>query len=190
MPLSPAAQIEAILFFRSEPTQLEVLSSYLGLSLDEIEHGLRTLEENLISRGLVLVRNGSEVSLGTHPDAHALIEAITKEELTRDLGKAGLETLAIILYKGKASKKEIDYIRGVNSGFILRNLLIRGLIKREDHSEDRSFSYTPAIDFLAHLGIANLSQLPDYQSVTGEIEHFLTQSTTVGEANPEENTEQ
>ena len=68
--------------------------------------------------------------LGTAPQMSATVETLTKEELMKDLGKAGLETISIILYKGPISRAEIDYIRGVQSNFILRNLLVRGLIEK------------------------------------------------------------
>ena len=65
---------------------------------------------------------------------------IVKSELDSELSKASLETLAIIIYKGLASR-EVDYIRGVNSSFILRNLLVRGWLKRETkRSEDKVLS--------------------------------------------------
>src|SRR5690606_13566672 len=95
---------------------------------------------------------------------------------TRDLGKAGLETLAIIMYKGKASKKEIDYIRGVNSGFIIRNLLIRGLIRREEESDDRSFSYSPTAELLAFMGISKVEDIPEYEAMREEMDRFISKS--------------
>ena len=60
--------------------------------------------------------------LGTSAEASTLIEKLTKEELNRDLGKASLETLSIIMYQGPIKRSQIDYIRGVNSTFILQKL--------------------------------------------------------------------
>ena len=83
------------------------------------------LEQDLKGRGLSLVRTDDEVMLGTAKEFSGLIEDLAKEELSRDLGKAGLETLSIVLYLGPITRADIDYIRGVNSQFILRALLIR-----------------------------------------------------------------
>jgi segregation and condensation protein B len=87
-----------------------------------------------------------------------------KDELSKELSKATLETLSIIIYKQGSTRAEIDYIRGVNSSFILRNLLIRGLIQKESHPTDsRKYFYKPTFELLGFLGIQKLEELPDYQ---------------------------
>ena len=69
---------------------------------------------------------------------YEILKSIVNSEFDSELSKASLETLSIIIYKNTASRAEIDYIRGVNSSFILRNLLVRGLIEREaQRGEDR-----------------------------------------------------
>jgi segregation and condensation protein B len=166
-------KIEAILFFRGEPTSIKELVKFCGKPEKEIEESIKILEEKLSSRGLVLVQGPEGVMLGTAPDLSPIIEQITKEELSRDIGRAGLETLAIVLYKGSTSKREIDYIRGVNSGFILRNLLIRGLINREERQGERGYIYTPTIDLLSHMGISKTSLLPEFESMENELKNFL-----------------
>lgn len=166
-------QLEAILFFRGEPVSLKKLSEFSGSNPEEVKEALSLLKTKLEGRGIVLVQNGEEYMLGTTPNASEVIEKITKEELSKDLGKAGLETLAIIIYKGSASKREIDYIRGVNSGFILRNLLIRGLVEREEKEGERGYVYKGTIDLLSHLGITHIEKMPEYESVQKELETFL-----------------
>jgi segregation and condensation protein B len=98
--------------------------------------------------------------------------------LVRDLGKAGLETLTIILYKHPIKRSEIDYIRGVNSSFILRNLLIRGLIERLTEKEGlgRGYLYKPTLELLSHLGVSKIENLPESASITSELENFATQN--------------
>ena len=84
-----------------------------------------------------------------------------------------METLSIILYQGPISRSDIDYIRGVNSQFILRNLLIRGLIERIDNPNDaRSFLYKVSINLLANLGINKIEELPEYEQVKKDIDLF------------------
>jgi len=164
-------QIEAVLFFRAEPMTEKKLAEALKVKEDEIRLALAELETALSNRGIVLVRNGDEVELRTAPMASALIETLTREELSRDLGKAGLETIAIVLYKGAAKRAEIDYIRGVNSSFILRNLLIRGLISREQDG-GRGFLYKPTTDLLSYLGVSKLEELPEFVNVKEAILKF------------------
>jgi segregation and condensation protein B len=115
--------------------------------------------------------------LGTSKELSPLIEKLTKDELTRDLGKAGLETLSIVLYQGPLARADIDYIRGVNSQFILRALLIRGLVERIDNPKDaRSYLYKPTLDLLSHLGVSKIADLPEYEQVRKDIEGFKLDS--------------
>ena len=114
-----------------------------------------------------------EVALVTAPQASELIERLTKEELSKDLGKAGLEALSVILYQGPIGKSDIDYIRGVNSHYILRSLMVRGLVERlPDPSDQRSYRYRATPELLAHLGVSNREQLPEYERLRSEIDAF------------------
>ncbi len=166
-------KIEAVLFWKAEPISVKKLAALLEADQAAVISALNELETILKGRGISLVRTEDEVMLGTSKDFSALIEKLTKEELTRDLGKAGLETLSIILYQGPLSRADIDYIRGVNSQFILRNLLIRGMIERIDSPTDaRSFLYKTSLTLLAHLGISKIEDLPEYNEVRKDIETF------------------
>src|SRR3989344_4135733 len=106
------SKIEAILFFKGEPMSREKLASILKVPKNEIGEALESLKNSLANRGIVLQENGDELMLGTHPDMSAVIENLQKEELNKELSKASLETLSIILYKNGANRAEIDYIRG------------------------------------------------------------------------------
>ena len=166
-------QIEAILFWKAEPVAIKKLATLLNVGVAEIRTGIVELEHSLQNRGITLVQTDEEVTLGTSKDLSALIEKLTKDELSRDLGKAGLETLSIVLYQGPISRANIDYIRGVNSQFILRALLIRGLVERIDNPKDaRSFLYKPTLQLLSHMGVSKISDLPDYEQVRKDIESF------------------
>lgn len=166
-------KIEALLFWKAEPVSIQRLSEWLKASSEEVVQAVGELEYTLKSRGIVLVRKEDEVMLGTAPEVSELIESLTKEELNRDLGKAGLETLSIILYYGPITRAEIDYIRGVNSTFVLRTLLIRGLVERVQNKADlRTFLYKPTFELLSHLGITDIAKLPDYETARSELEAF------------------
>lgn len=168
--------IESILFYQAEPLSVKRLSDLLKRGEEEIGSALNQLEERLHTTGIRLLRNGNEVTLGTSPESGALIEAMTKEELSRDLSKASLETLAIVLYKGPITRAEIDYIRGVNSTFILRNLLIRGLVEKVDNPNDqRSFLYKPTFTLLEHMGITKTEDLPEYKETMQALLQFVEQ---------------
>jgi len=172
------SQLEALLFWKGEPMATKKIVEALGCTADDLATATTALEANLAARGLRVMRHEGELELRTAPEASDLITRLTKEELMRDLGKAGLETLSIILYKGPVKRSEIDYIRGVNSSFIVRNLLVRGLVERmaEKEGEKRGFLYSPTMDLLAHLGVAKREDLPDYDKTRAELEAFSTTS--------------
>lgn len=167
-------KIESILFFKNEPVSFRALAKLLEAQEEEVREAVAGLQEFYKNRGIVLITDGEEASFGTSPEESALIESVQKEEFSRELGRAGLETLAIVLYKGPISRREIDYIRGVNSGFILRNLLVRGLVERtESAAGERSFSYKPTLKLLEHLGITQIRDLPEYATAFKKIEEFV-----------------
>src|SRR3989338_3886308 len=162
--------IEAILFSRSEPMTLPELCRALKQPSGEVKKSLLVLEEKLKGRGIALIRANEEIALATVPEAHELIERLRKEELSRDLGKAALETLSIVLYKREVSRRDIDYIRGVKSTAILRSLLIRGLVERiPSPTDERMFLYRPTAELVTLLGITNIEELPEYHSVQAEL---------------------
>lgn len=164
-------QIEALLFWKGEPMTLPELCRALKLPSNEVKKGLATLKEKLTGRGVALIQNDDEFSLATMPEASEFIENLRKEELSRELGKAALETLSIVLYKGKASRRDIEYVRGVNSTAILRSLLIRGLIeRRQSEKDERVFLYHPTTDLLALLSLQHVEDLPEYAEVRTELE--------------------
>ena len=168
------AQIEAVLFFRAEPMKLAKLAEILGTDEEAIRGGIEMLKEKLLERGIAVLEKDDEISLGTIPEMSAIIEKMVKEELSRDLGNAAIETLTIILYKSPIQKAELDYIRGVNSNFILRSLLVRGLIEKIPNPEDqRSFLYRPTFDLLTHLGIKKTEDLPDFEEFRTKVEESV-----------------
>lgn len=168
-------QIEAYLFFKGEPVTSKEIAKDLKISVEDVTKHIQELEEQHkgSKRGIVLVQYNDMFTLGTHPDVSDVITRLTKEELQKDLGKSALETLTIILYQGPMNRSKIDHIRGVNSQFILRNLLMRGLISRiPDPQDERSFVYMPSLDLLTHLGISRIEDLPEYNQVLKTLQTF------------------
>ncbi len=167
---SLSQKIEAILFYTAEAVSIRELAKILATSEEEIENGITTLESELKNRGVRLVRHDGDVLLSTAPEYSELIDTMIKEERQRDLGRAGIETLSIIAYKGPVSKKEIEFIRGVNSDYALRSLLLRGLVEQSQNETDgRSTVYTITADALLHLGLSRIEDLPEYTQVRTEL---------------------
>lgn len=185
------AQIEGILFFKGEPISIGALSKLLSVNEDEITQAIDILNTRLTDRGLTLVWKDDEVVLAVRKELSNILEDLRKDELQKELTKASLETLSITLYKNGATRGEIDYIRGVNSSFILRNLQIRGLVERvTDPNDSRRYVYKPTFETLQYLGIEHISDLPDFEKVKEELarafnaeqaEEMPTQAETKGE---------
>lgn len=173
-------KLEAILFYLAEPVTVDFLARTLEVPKKEVEGAIVELEAVLKDRGVKVVRHEDEVVLSTAPELSETIEKIIKEERERDLGRAGIETLSIIAYKGPVTKKEIEYIRGVNSQYALRNLLLRGLVeKKEAKGALRMVVYSITGDALRFLGLTNIAELPEYEETRKSLE------VTVEEGTPE-----
>lgn len=161
-------ELQSVLFYLAEPVSLKRLASLFETNEETLKSRIEDLKQLVENTGLGLIIHDGEVQLVTHPTAHSIIEKLRKDELTKELSKAALETLSIILYKDNVSRPDIDFIRGVNSSFILRNLLVRGLIIRKPHPTDaRTFVYTGSHELLAYLGVSETKDLPEYERVRG-----------------------
>ena len=167
-------KIEALLFVSGEPLSLEKLSKFLKEDKEEVKRAIENLDESLSERGIRVSKNNNEYMLLTAPELSGTVEDYMKEELGEDLSRATLETLAIIVYEGPLSRSQIDYIRGVNSSFTVRNLMIRGLIERKaDPKDSRSWLYSPSFEFLKYMGINKIETLPGYEEFKKEIDELL-----------------
>ena len=163
-------KIEAILFFKGEPVSLKKLEDILKVSKEEIAEAILNLKNNLANRGIALIEKENEITLGTTPELSKLIEDLQKEELNKDLSKASLETLSIVLYKNGVSRAEIDYIRGVNSSFTLRALSVRGLVEKiVDSKDNRRYIYKPSFELLSFMGVKSIEELPEYAEVSNSL---------------------
>jgi segregation and condensation protein B len=170
MSLSLSSSLEAVLFAAGEPLTRKELGTLLGVPTGELHDPIEELRAALQGRGLALIETKDELELRTSPDAASIVAKYREGELSRDLGKASLETLAIILYKNGATRGEVDWIRGVNSSAAARALLLRGLIeKQEDPKDRRRVRYEVTPDALGHLGISSAGEAPRYSELAAAL---------------------
>lgn len=170
MTLSLPAALEAILFAAGEPLPKKRLAELLGVSSEMLATAAKELTATLSERGLTLVVHHEAFELRTSPEAAELVKKLRESELSRDLGKASLEALAIVLYQDTATRGDIDWVRGVNSSAAIRSLLLRGLIERIDDPNDRRRArYRATMDALGHLGLASASELPRHEEFAGAL---------------------
>ena len=124
-------KIEGLLFYKAAPMNKAKLMKFFDVPAEEFSAALQQLQSRLSSGAIRLSETDTEIQLVTAPELSEFVESLRKSDLTGEIGKAGAETLAIVLYNEPISRAEIDRIRGVNSSFILRNLMTRGLVSRE-----------------------------------------------------------
>lgn len=182
--ISPPAALHAILFASGEPVEKKQLAKLLELKDGELAVVLKSLTDSLIGSGVTVVETENEAELRTSTEASVIIKKLRENELARDLGKGSLETLAVVAYQGGATRSEIDWVRGVNSSASLRTLLMRGLIEgREDAEDKRRIRYTITTEALAHLGVANASDLPRAEELRFSTREIIEQQESTESTN-------
>ena len=181
--LTPPQALEAILFAAGEPLERTEAAKLLGIKEDQLQAVADALSAQLSGRGLALVEAENELELRTSAEASEFVKKLRESELSRDLGKGSLETLAVIAYQGGATRGEIDWVRGVNSTASLRSLMLRGLIEgREDPADKRRQRYSLTTEALAHLGLENASQLPRHQELSRQSTAIVEENRLASEA--------
>lgn len=179
-------KIEAVLFYKAEPMKIKKLAEIFSVDEKLVAEALEVLKNKLSGRGISLIFKEDEVVLVTNPQVSEIIQQIRKEELSKGLSKSALETLAIIIYRGPIKRSQIDHIRGVNSQFIIRLLLVRGLIEKfTDPKDERAYLYKPTIELISLLGLERITDIPEFDKVNSEIDSFVEQKDNQEENNDE-----
>ena len=161
------AILEAVLFAAPEPLTPAVLRRVFGeeVEAEAIEAGLQALRErtNLPGRGILLEEVAGGWQFLTHPDYFAQVRRTGRANREEKLTPAALETLAIVAYKQPATRAEVDAIRGVASGPLLRALMDRRLVRVVGRADipGAPFQYGTTPRFLRHFGLRSTRDLPD-----------------------------
>ncbi len=164
--------LEALLFYTAKELSFKELSSLSGHTVSDVKQSLVTLQNAYATRGITLIINKQKALLVTSEKVAGIISKLHEDEKDKPLSKAALETLSVVAYHGPVTRMEIDYIRGVNSTYSLRNLLVRGLIdKVKDSSTVR---YTASTDTYRFMGVTSQQELPDFAVVQAKVEKILS----------------
>lgn len=162
--MSLISQLEAVLFVASKPLTTKKLCEATGDASENVVGALETLAQKYAGddAGVHLMHAGEEWQLVTNPGERAIAERFMKAEISGELTKPQLETLTVISYCGPITRPELEQIRGVNCSLILRNLLMRGLIKESDELTALVPTYVITVDYLRALGLSRVEDLPRY----------------------------
>ncbi|MCX7014506.1 MAG: SMC-Scp complex subunit ScpB [Candidatus Sumerlaeota bacterium] len=161
--------IEALLFASGEPVSARRLANALGVDTDAVHRLATQLADELTAqgRGIQVVEVAGWFQVSTRPEMAEWILRLLRHRKRSPLSPAALETLAIIAYKQPIIRAEIEAIRGVESGGVVRTLLDLGLIEIKGRKEilgrPQMFGTTDA--FLRAFGLRRLEDLPSIQEL-------------------------
>ncbi len=164
-----SASIEAILYAAAKPVEVASLAKLLGVSQELVREAVADVKAryNTESSGVHVLEHEGKIQFVTNPACADVVKSFAKEDMGGELTRPSLETLTIIAYRGPITKPEIEQIRGVNCSLILRNLLMRGLVEESEDARGLQPLYTVSIDFLRHLGLHGVSELPEFETFHG-----------------------
>ncbi len=170
--MTPLAQLlEAALFSAARPLTAEELATLdQEASLADVRVALEQIREHydFEQHGIELLELAGGYQILTRPIHAAAIERAQFAVRTPKLTAAALETLAVIAYRQPVGRAEIEEIRGVSAGGVLRSLQERGLIEVVGRSEGlgRPLLYGTTPMLLELLGLRDLADLPRAEELT------------------------
>ncbi|RJQ33322.1 SMC-Scp complex subunit ScpB [Candidatus Parcubacteria bacterium] len=160
--------LESLLLAAGKPMAIKELAEFLAVEESRISQAGAELQQKFNedeNSGIHLAINNQKFQLITNPQHAKVLNDYFEDETTGELTKPSLETLTIIAYRQPITKEELEQIRGVNCSLIIRNLLIRGLIEEVDDKNQLATTYAVTMDFLRHMGISSVEELPDFEKL-------------------------
>lgn len=157
--------IEALLFVSGNPLSADRLKGiFEEATTEQIEAQLQALRQEYGDRdaGIMLAEVAGGYQFATRPENAAWVRKFKSVKVSSKLSKPALETLAIVAYKQPITRSEVEAIRGVNIGGIMRNLMERRLVKIVGKKDvpGKPMLYGTTLEFLQYFGLKDLSALP------------------------------
>jgi segregation and condensation protein B len=174
--VTPAA-VECLLFVAGEPLTLADIARALQCDELEAETALRELQLGLgeSRRGLQVLFIAGGYQLSTRPEFAEPIARLLARSASK-LSRPALETAAIVAYRQPITQPEIEAVRGVACGSVLKTLLDRGLIEESGrrHTVGRPILYRTTRDFLHYFGLSDLGELPQMEEDGVPVQEILS----------------
>lgn len=155
--------IEAILFSAGRVVTQEELVLALEIDKKQVEELVKNMQKDFANRGIEIIKIEDGYQLCSKKEYYEYIYPILDKRAKPNLSTAALETLAIIAYNQRATRVEIEAIRGVNSDGTIYKLLDYGLIEDAGKADlpGKPTTYKTTPEFLKLFGYENLSNLPE-----------------------------
>ncbi|HXJ17560.1 MAG TPA: SMC-Scp complex subunit ScpB [Candidatus Polarisedimenticolia bacterium] len=159
------AALEAIIYAADEPATLEQVANALGVEKTIARAALDLLvaSHQTEDRGIEVRKVAGGWKFYTKPQHHDVVRKFIKRlQPPLRLTMPALETLAVIAYKQPVTVPEINEIRGVNVGGVIKTLLEKRLITTAGRKEviGRPILYRTSKQFLMRFGLSDLDELP------------------------------
>ena len=155
--------IEAILFSAGRVVTQEELVLALEIDKKQVEELVKNMQKDFANRGIEIIKIEDGYQLCSKKEYYEYIYPILDKRAKPNLSTAALETLAIIAYNPRATRAEIEAIRGVNSDGTIYKLLDYGLIEDAGKADlpGKPTTYKTTPEFLKMFGYESLSKLPE-----------------------------
>jgi len=155
--------VEALIFVSEAPLKLERIAEILEVGRDAVREAVSAVaaRHEVAQSGLRLEEVADGYQLRTVQDCAGTILQLVKSRPFR-FSRAALETLAIIAYRQPVTRAEVEYLRGVDSGGVVKTLLEKQLIRILGKKDvpGRPLMYGTTREFLAFFGLRDLAALP------------------------------
>ena len=160
------AVVEGLLFVSGEDgLTIEEICNITEKEKNEISSIIKELYNDYESneRGMHIEFLGKKFKLTTKTEHKEYYKKLVNEEENSILSQSALETLAIIAYNGPITRINVDEIRGVNSSYVIRKLLLKGLIEEVGRSDaaGKPRIYNVTHKFLDYFGLGSIEELPE-----------------------------
>ena len=167
------AALEGLLFVVGDDgLTISGIMEILEIEHDEALELINELKRDYESRerGIRIHFLGNTFKLTTKEEHHAYYQKLLINEESNSLSNSALETLAIIAYNEPITRIEVDEIRGVNTGQMIRKLVAKGLLKECGRSEmaGHPILYKTTSEFLDYFGLSTIDDLPKIEKVVTE----------------------
>lgn len=164
------SKLESLLFVSNRPLKAKTLANLLQTEENEVKAALNELAEERKDSGVVLLSADEGYQLATNSANSPVVKEFLNADLRERLTDASIEVLSIVAYRQPISKAEIEAIRGVNSQYSLRILLIRGLIEKiPDPHDGRANLYQTTTEFLQQLGLTSAQDLLEFNELVSQV---------------------
>ncbi len=186
------AIIEGLLFAAGDSVEIDRIADIIEMDKKTTKEIISKMMDdyNIEKRGIKIIQLGSSYQMCTKPEYFDYIQRLAEPKRMQNLSNAAMEVLSIIAYRQPVTRAMIESIRGVSCDAIINRLIERNLIEETGRLDvpGRPMIFGTTEEFLRSFGVADLTELPDYDKIATEPQY--KQQTMEGILNNEEEAEE